>query len=140
MKSVIILVATFVIWSAPAFCRQQDDAAGLPVAVFSPRPINFGFLTQTHTKKITLTVTNTGSADLVVTADHLSGDEAIFSPGADTCAGETVPPGGTCQVELYFTPTEIWAKPMYAYFAIFDNASNGYQYVLMYGWDNPNLK
>ena len=50
----------------------------------------------------TVTLSNTGSVDVVVSGVQVTGDFAILS---DTCTGNTVTPTGTCTVQVEFTPT-----------------------------------
>ena len=54
----------------------------------------------------TVTVTNSGLSDLTFTGSgvRITNDED-FTSTADTCSGTTVPPGGTCQIDLVFRPT-----------------------------------
>lgn len=54
----------------------------------------------------TVTVTNIGTGDLSVSDISLSGDP-VFSLVSETCTAAPVPPLGTCDFEVDFTPTAI---------------------------------
>jgi hypothetical protein len=59
----------------------------------------------------TVTVTNTGGANLVIGTATIGGTNAgDFSKSADTCAGATVAPAGTCSVSVRFTPAAAGAR------------------------------
>ena len=50
-------------------------------------------------------VTNTGTANLMISTDAIGGANASdFAISADTCAGATLQPNGTCMVSVTFTP------------------------------------
>jgi hypothetical protein len=52
-----------------------------------------------------VTVTNTGTANLAILAVTISGANASdFARSADTCTGATLAPNGTCKVSVTFTP------------------------------------
>jgi hypothetical protein len=54
----------------------------------------------------TVTVTNTGQATLQIASASLTGASAAqFTLANDTCSGAAVPAGGTCGVDVSFTPT-----------------------------------
>jgi len=70
----------------------------------------FGSVAVGASSTATLTVTNSGNADLtlgqVATAEPLG---APFSVVTDTCSGQTIAPLGTCTVEVRFEPTAVGA-------------------------------
>lgn len=108
----------------------RPSASG-PAVQFSPRPVDFGFVTPTQRKVVTLTVTNVGGSDLVVSHDEVPSAFGFFL-SSDGCAGMTVSPGGSCEVQVTWWPGDpyVHAEDVYV---IFDNASGGYQYVWLYG-------
>jgi hypothetical protein len=79
-----------------------------PVFSAAPNPVSFGDQqVGTSSAPQTVTVTNSGTADLLVTAADLSGDG--FAVAADTCTDSSVAPGGTCSVSLRFSPGVVGA-------------------------------
>jgi len=53
-----------------------------------------------------VTVTNTGTAALIILSVVFSGTDPLdFASSADTCTGATLKPNGTCTVNVTFTPT-----------------------------------
>jgi len=62
-------------------------------------------LLSTTSAAQTVTVTNTGSANLSIATVALGGTNAAdFAKSADTCTGAAVIPNGTCTVSVTFTP------------------------------------
>ena len=56
----------------------------------------------------TLTVSNTGSGDLVIGTLSITGTDASqFIKQNDTCSGQTVTPSANCTVEIAFSPTSM---------------------------------
>lgn len=54
----------------------------------------------------TVTVTNTGTADLVIGTIEITGTDASeFSILNYVCSGQTLAPSGTCRVDVRFSPT-----------------------------------
>ena len=96
------------------------------VAGFSASPASVTFAETTVGESSAgqvVTVTNTGTADLVVDAGGviLTGPDASqFSVSADACSGWTVPPSQTCTVTVGFAPTGAGAKS--AVLSFTDNA------------------
>ena len=90
--------------------------AGSPVLTLSTNNLNFGSVitqgnplpagTPTTAQTLPLTATNTGTANLTISAVTINGANAgDFATSADTCSGTTVAPGGACTVNVVFTPT-----------------------------------
>ena len=53
-----------------------------------------------------VTVTNHGTADLVINGAALVGtDRADFTAANDTCSGQTLAPADSCSIDLRFAPT-----------------------------------
>ncbi len=87
------------IWQIPLLHASTPASAAISL---SPASIAFG--TQqvgTGSASVTLTVTNSGNADLHVTSVVTSGDFLA----ADACVGTTIAPGASCTVNVAFAPT-----------------------------------
>jgi hypothetical protein len=73
--------------------------------------IPFGDITENLTSDQTVTVTNTGNADLVIgtiaSADPLA---APFSITSDNCSGQTIAPAAACSLTVRFAPTSVAAS------------------------------
>jgi hypothetical protein len=74
----------------------------LGMAAFSPSPVAFGNVPTGQNRTITVTVTNTGNAALVISTAIVSGTR--FGKGADTCTGATVAVNAYCTVAVTFNP------------------------------------
>jgi len=71
-----------------------------PSLAFSPQPL------YTSSAAQSVTVTNTGTANLTILTVGISGtNSSDFAKSADTCTGATVIPNGTCSVSVTFTPS-----------------------------------
>ncbi|ESS73062.1 hypothetical protein MGMO_37c00230 [Methyloglobulus morosus KoM1] len=105
--------ATLVINHNATISTSTVDLSGTgigpaPVAAVSLSSLAFGSVSiggVSGTQSIT--VKNTGNADLVVSSATVTGDNA-FSVSANTCG--TVTPNGTCSVTVSFLPTTVGAK------------------------------
>ncbi|WP_298037281.1 choice-of-anchor D domain-containing protein [uncultured Desulfuromonas sp.] len=69
----------------------------------SPAEVSFGTVAMGETASATVTVQNSGSGALQVGALALEG-HSDFSFGVDDCSGQSVSPGGSCGIEVNFTP------------------------------------
>ena len=106
-----------------------------------PNPLDFG--THPLFNPLTpqsVTVTNTGTAPLSITAVALIGSAPTNFPGdyqitADTCLAGAVAPAATCQVTLTFAPQAVGARPALLQFT--DNATPGPQLVALTGSGIP---
>jgi len=81
----------------------------------------------------TVTLTNSGSFSLSISTVSVSGD---FSE-TDTCAGQTIAPGGTCVVSVTFTPSITGS--ITGALTIVDNAVNTPQVLALSGTGLPEL-
>jgi hypothetical protein len=80
----------------------------------------------------TLTVTNTGTGNLHISAVTFGGTNAQdFAKSADTCSGASVAPNATCTVSVVFTPLAMGSRNATLSFA--DDASNSPQSVSLWG-------
>jgi N,N-dimethylformamidase beta subunit-like protein/ASPM-SPD-2-Hydin domain-containing protein/centrosomal CEP192-like protein/HYDIN/CFA65/VesB family protein len=122
-----------------------DDAAGSPQGLalsgtgvipgISFNPTSLSFASQgvgsTSTAQ-TITVTNTGTAALHITAITFTGTNAgDFAKSADTCTGATVNITGACSVSVTFTPTATGSRS--ASISFTDDAPSSPQTVALSG-------
>jgi hypothetical protein len=79
-----------------------------PIATFSPAAVDFGTSTlNTSSTMRTVTLTNSGTAALAITAWNLSGTNPGDFAASSACpAGSSIAPGATCAVSVQFTPTD----------------------------------
>jgi hypothetical protein len=77
-----------------------------------PGALDFGdVLVGQPTAAQTVTLTNTGGADLILGALALSGAAAgDYALGNDTCSNQTVAPAASCTFEIGFTPSATGAR------------------------------
>ncbi len=118
--------------SAQASRSIEITTAALPVASLSASLLNLGrALPGTSGPAQSLTISNTGAADLVLGALTLTGPGASsFRIGSDHCSGATLRPGAACMVATSFAPAA--EGEFTASITIPDNA-NGPQTVTLRG-------
>jgi len=75
---------------------------GQPKIAASPTALNFGNVAVGSTADQTLTISNTGSADLNI--DAIKGALAPFSVVTDNCAFNVVQQSSNCTIKLRFAP------------------------------------
>lgn len=108
-----------------------------PLAAVSPPSVNFGNQAEnTVSAKQTITVTNAGDQNLIITSVQETGpDAAQFPPQTNTCSANTpLLPGGSCTVSVVFAPTA--TGPFNAEIDVKDNSggsSNAAQVVPLTG-------
>ena len=90
----------------PKTCYYSSDPS--PAISVNPASWDFGSLAvgSTSTAK-SFTVTNTGTANLVIGALSITGNFALSS---NTCTSATVAPAGTCTFGVTFSPASTGAK------------------------------
>jgi hypothetical protein len=72
---------------------------------------NYGALNVGSTSAQTFTITNSGTASLVIGTVAISGTNAAeFVKGTDTCNGQTVAASATCTIQVTFTPASAGSK------------------------------
>ena len=109
-KSASVSIAHNAAGSPSAVTLGGTGSASAPAATVSPASLTFasrnvGTVSATQA----ITVTNTGSANLVVTGATLTGaDAGQFAIASTTCA--TVVPAASCVVNVRFAPTTAGAK------------------------------
>ena len=105
--SVAVLVAGTYgrgIWMAPLWSSSALQSA----ATLSSSSLSFGSTAYGMASNAqTITVTNSGSNSLSLTAVTSSSSDFIAS---STCLGAVVNPGLTCTITVYFTPTALGAR------------------------------
>ncbi len=82
------------------------EADGIPTLALSPAPLDFGRVAVGQTSApATLTVANTGTAAADLDPVAVVGPQASqYAVTRDGCSGQTVAAGGTCTIDLTFTP------------------------------------
>jgi hypothetical protein len=88
------------------------NIAGIPDISVSPTSKNFGDVTVGSSSPAqTFTVSNVGTADLVVgTIDITGANAGQFSKQNDNVSGQTIAPDGSATLEVVFSPTSTGAK------------------------------
>jgi hypothetical protein len=80
----------------------------------------------------TVTVTNTGTANLTISTVTIGGTNASdLAKSADTCTGATITPNGACTINVTFTPMAACTRSRTL--TITDNASGSPQSVALSG-------
>jgi FG-GAP-like repeat/FG-GAP repeat len=103
-----------------------------PIASFSSSSLAFGPQTIETTSAVqTITLTNTGTANLTVSSVSLDGTNASDFAKIDHCTAATVTPSNTCTVSLTFTPSAIGSRNASLSFS--DNAPASPQAVALTG-------
>jgi hypothetical protein len=113
--------------NSPQTVTLSGTGTAAPLVSLSAPSISFNSqLMSTTSAAQAETVTNTGTANLTISAVTIGGTNASdFAKSADTCTGATVPPIGTCTVSVTFTPSAIGIRSASLSFA--DNASGSPQ-------------
>ncbi len=92
------------LWQIPLLAagQQQSTAAfsGAQTLTFSGQPLQSSSLQQT------LTLSNTGQVPLSISQITVSGDFAE----QDNCTGSAIPPGGSCAIQVTFTPSALGSR------------------------------
>lgn len=84
----------------------------IPRITASPASTDFGIVNSGSSSSAqTFTITNNGSADLVIGTVSVGGvNEGQFSKQSDGCANQTIVPKGNCTVQVIFSPTSAGSK------------------------------
>jgi hypothetical protein len=90
----------------------------------TPNPLAFGSQAEnTASAALVVTLTNTGTSSLTVTAFTVGGaNSADFAASSTTCTGATLVAAGTCTINVIFTPTTLTAET--AQISITDDANS----------------
>lgn len=105
-----------------------------PIAAVSPASLAFGNRAISTSTTLPITVTNTGSSNLVVSGATLTGDPA-FSIAGNACT--TVAPAGSCTINVLFLPATLGART--ASLSITHNAAGSPSTVSLSGTAVPAL-
>ncbi|MDQ6884628.1 MAG: choice-of-anchor D domain-containing protein [Candidatus Dormibacteraeota bacterium] len=125
---------------APGTHQLALHGAGTgPAAVFNPPAVDFGrVLIGGTSAPTTVTLTNNGTEDLLITGETIAGEFAAGAPVFAGCPPSLLNPaiavvraGGTCQLTLTFGPHH--AGPQAGSLTIADNAANGTQQLTLNG-------
>lgn len=84
-----------------------NASTGAPAMAASPSSLTFGTqATGTSSAPQTVTIGNTGGAAMAIQSVWISGnDPADFTLPSDNCSGTSVAAGGSCAVQVLFSPT-----------------------------------
>jgi len=78
----------------------------VPAISLNPLSLDFGTEFLSTDPSLTVTVTNDGAADLNVSAIDIGGaDAAQFSVDSETCTGQAVAPGSSCEITVLLDPS-----------------------------------
>ena len=120
--------------SAPVNVTVNNAPTG--AASFSPNPVAFGNVANNSTTTQTVTVTNSGAAQLNITAAGVSGSGGGIGgwsftkgTGTDNCTGATLAIGGTCTIGVTFHQSNSDA-PRSGSLAITDNGTGAHSVAL----------
>jgi len=105
---------------------------GAPSVSWSPAYVSFGTQIVGVTAIKTVTLTNTGTADLTISQVSAT---SVFAQ-TNTC-GTTVAAGGSCAIAVAFTPTS--TATFSGTLTIVDNAANSPQSIALGGTGHPSL-
>ncbi len=111
------------IWQTPLLSGIPQTAMQLAPSglTFSGQPL------QAASGPQTVTVTNSGSTSLMVSNIAVTGD--FFE--TDTCSGTSITPGGTCKIQVTFTPSASGTRT--GTLTVIANISNGQQSITLTG-------
>ena len=98
--------------NAPTVNVPLSGTGTVPGSGVSPSSYNFGnIVVGSSSGAQTFTVSNTGTANLVIGTITLTGtDPTQFGKQNDNCSGQTVAPSGSCTVQAVFSPTSAGGK------------------------------
>jgi hypothetical protein len=117
--------------NAPGSPQQVGFTAMVinPKAMFNPMPVNFETVKQGHSKKINVTITNTGTTQLTITNVSITGADMGDFGQINNCT--SLAPNRTCIVSVTFTPTTTGYRS--AELTVTDNTQAGSSTVSLIG-------
>src|SRR5689334_8157694 len=144
MRRVLVLAAVAAL-AVPAAAAGDHGGGGgggappppaattAPAVTFSPTSLTFAAQAiGTTSAPQSITVTNTGSANLFVNSAATRGANPLdFTQVSDGCSGLTLAAGSSCSVAITFSPTATGARS--ASFILTDNAASSPQTVPITG-------
>ena len=117
------------IWQIPLLTATNSV---LPAIALSPTTAAFGAqAVGTVSSYATITVTNSGSANLVVSSITTTGD---FNE-IDTCIGNQIPQGSTCSVQVRFAPASTGSRT--GVLTVYGNVAGGQATATLSGTGTP---
>ncbi len=90
--------------------RRGDYAPPVPIISLSPALLSFGDVTVGKASSMALTISNTGTGDLMVENIFLTGPARSDFSVRGGCAGLRLMPSGTCRVFVDFIPDALGGK------------------------------
>src|SRR3954453_6145225 len=113
--------------SPPSTPPVSPAPASAPAVTLTPSSLTFDARdTGTTSAAQSITVANTGSAPLFINSAQVRGANPLdFTATGDGCSGLTLAPGGSCSMDVTFSPSEAGARsgPL----IVTDNAPNSPQ-------------
>jgi len=121
--------------------QEQDPLTGvgvtIPIATVSPSAVDWAAY-PSPPNPATITLTNTGSGDLVVTGirviDSTTPNQPSFTITTDGCSGLRLAPTGSCQISVKFVGQLPGGGNMYGTVQFVDNATTSPQEVKLHGY------
>ena len=120
--------------NSPQNVSLSGTGSNSPGVGLAPTGLDFGNqLLATTSAPMTVTLTNTGAAALTINSFAPSGDFAATSTGASACptSPATLAAGGTCTINVTFTPTASGART--GTLSLTDNAGGSPQIMTLSG-------
>ena len=120
--------------NSPQNVSLSGTGSNSPGVGLAPTGLDFGNqLLATTSAPMTVTLTNTGAAALTINSFAASGDFAATSTGASACptSPATLAAGGTCTINVTFTPTASGART--GTLSLTDNAGGSPQIMTLSG-------
>ena len=120
--------------NSPQNVSLSGTGSNSPGVGLAPTGLDFGNqLLATTSAPMTVTLTNTGAAALTINSFAASGDFAATSTGASACptSPATLAAGGTCTINVTFTPTASGART--GTLSLADNAGGSPQIMTLSG-------
>ncbi len=90
--------------------RRGEFSPPLPRISVSPGSLSFGSVPVNSKVRKQLTISNTGTGDLIITGIYVSGADAAQYQIAGGCAGQTLPATGSCTFYVDFMPASAGTK------------------------------
>ncbi|MBZ5597925.1 MAG: choice-of-anchor D domain-containing protein [Acidobacteriia bacterium] len=116
--------------NSPQGVNLSGSGSG-PQVKLQPNAINFGSVpVGMKSAAKTVTLTNSGTADLIISSITIGGSDPQDFAQTNNCPG-TVPPSGSCTISVTFMPTTTGTRT--GTVSIADNASNSPQTVSLTG-------
>jgi len=90
--------------------RRGSFSAPVPDIAVSVTSLSFGSIYQNSKKSLTIGVNNNGDANLMIQDVSISGEHTSMFTVKGGCIGQTLPAGGSCSLQVEFTPDSTGAK------------------------------